>query len=272
MPPWALAQVSEFTTPLVRERTRPGKGPPRPRGPSMGPAAHTCTSGGRDEVAPLAAPLVARLVAPPLVAPPIAEDREQVAPPSSLASGWLSSPEARTPVEPWLVHPCTARRGHATAGAGVRARTWADDDDLGLLGQVRATKDTMPSRATHAGHAVGSRSLVQRAAHPARDPARERRGWHRGRLQRWRAQSKRPHHESSHEVALKRGPNHGSSGGPRTQCEWPDAPASVPWACAHKKSCRQRRFVVLTTFPSGVAVFAALGPRWDPHHAPDRCV
>ena len=172
MAPWALAQASEFTTPLVRERTRPGKGPPRPRGPSMGPAAHTCTSGGRDEVAPLAAPLVARLVAPPLVAPPIAEDREQVAPPSSLASGWLSSPEARTPVEPWLVHPCTARRGHATAGAGVHARTWADDDDLGLLGHVRATKDTMPPRAAQAGHAVCRFGAICEACEPRR-PLRE---------------------------------------------------------------------------------------------------
>ena len=36
MAPWALAQASEFTTPLVRKRTRPGKGPPRPRGPSYG--------------------------------------------------------------------------------------------------------------------------------------------------------------------------------------------------------------------------------------------
>ena len=36
-------------------------------------------------------------VAPPVVAPPLAE---QEAPPSSLASGWLNSPEARTPVVP----------------------------------------------------------------------------------------------------------------------------------------------------------------------------
>ena len=39
------------------------------------------------------APLVVALppVAPSAVAPPLAEDREEVAPPSSLASGWLSS-------------------------------------------------------------------------------------------------------------------------------------------------------------------------------------
>ena len=32
---------------------------------------------------------------------PLAEDREQEAPPSSLASGWLNTPEARTRAMPW---------------------------------------------------------------------------------------------------------------------------------------------------------------------------
>lgn len=51
------------------------------------------------------APVAPPAFAPPLVAPPLVEDREEEAPPSSLASGWLSSHGARTRAEPL----CSAR-------------------------------------------------------------------------------------------------------------------------------------------------------------------
>ena len=169
MPPWALAQVSEVTTPLVRERPRPGKGPPLPRGPSYGSrGAHlyigwcaessprAARGGVRVMPARAAADSCAHTAAPRARYPRRKASRRRAGAQAAVVSG-LS---------------CTARRVHATAGAGVHARTWADDDDLGLLGHVRATKDTMPSRAAQAGHAVCRFGAICEACEPRR-PLRE---------------------------------------------------------------------------------------------------